>query len=78
MSEMAHFLPGTSTAKAENNLLDFKSNWREFVIILTLDTCIVIKDDYESELTWDSNFAWRKFASTRTVLQPFWTQGSKT
>ena len=35
----------------------------------------MIKDNYESELTWISNFAWRKFASTSTVMQPFWTHG---
>ena len=29
-----------------------------FVIILTLDTWLVIKVDYESESTWISNFAW--------------------
>ena len=66
-----------NSAMTENDLLDLKSTGGSFVIILTSETLLVIKDDCESELTWISNFAWRKFASTRpsTVMQPFWTNG---
>ena len=41
-----------------------------FIIILIFETnlYVIIKDDYESELTWISN---------SEVMQPFWTHGPK-
>ena len=66
------------SAMAENDLLDFKGKWREFCDHSYFRDLTSNQRRLKSELTWISNFAWRKFASTRTVMQPFWTHGPKT
>ena len=64
--------------KMVHDLLDFKLTGGSSMIILTSETWLVTKDYYEGELTWIPNFEWRKFASTRIVMQPIWTNGPKT
>ena len=52
--------PVTRSKQMVHDLLDFKANWREVYDHFQFRGLTSNQDDYESELTWISNFEWRK------------------